>query len=189
MRNDARLALKLASGLLEYPGHPAFWPRLLERAVLADTIERRLGAVFRAMEKEGPTALEALYVGTFDFDPKASLYMTAHELPDSRDRGRALIELGELYRNAGYEVPADELPDYLPVLVEFIAIRPAAVPPPILDRVARVAGQLFDHLGPTHVYGPLFPVIRDSLGSSVEVPRVLEERPDLVDLPYPIDYQ
>ena len=39
MRNDARLALKLASGLLEYPGHPAFWPRLVERGPLADAID------------------------------------------------------------------------------------------------------------------------------------------------------
>ncbi len=189
MRNDARLALKLASGLLEYPGHPAFWPRLVERGSLADAIDRRLGTVFGAMEQEGLAALEALYVDTFDFDPKASLYITAHELPDSRERGRALIELGALYRNAGYEVPADELPDYLPVVLELIAIRPDAVPPPILDRVARVAGQLVDHLGPTHLYGSLFQVIGDCLGSSAEVPPVLEERPDLVDLPYPIDYQ
>lgn len=189
MIDEARLVLKLISGLLDYPGHQEFWARLRDRAPLADELDARLGAVFRALQQFDPMELEKLYVAAFDFDAKGALYVTAHELGDSRDRGQALIELTELYRQAGYEVPDDQLADFLPMLLELVAVHPELASPPLLQRIAQVAGQIAEHLATDHPYQPVLGIIQETLGhqDAVAVPTV-EETPDLADLPYPIEY-
>ncbi|MCL5115859.1 MAG: nitrate reductase molybdenum cofactor assembly chaperone [Firmicutes bacterium] len=188
MRDQERLVLKLVAGLLDYPGHPAFWMRLREHASLAEEADARLGAVSKALQRVVPIELEKLYVAAFDFDPKGSLYVTAHELGDSRDRGQALIELTELCQKAGYDVPDDQLADYLPLLLELMAVYPDSVAS-LAERVSSMAGRIAEHLGPDHLYRPLFDLIQETLGrpNAADVPSV-EEHPDLVDLPYPIEY-
>ena len=161
MRDQERLVLKLVAGLLDYPGHPAFWMRLREHASLAEEADARLGAVSKALQRVVPIELEKLYVAAFDFDPKGSLYVTAHELGDSRDRGQALIELTELCQKAGYDVPDDQLADYLPLLLKLhvgdcrghaarlLPIHPTARPPALHRAEAAVprAGVPQNHEG------------------------------------------
>lgn len=188
MEDKERLVLKLIAGLLDYPGHQEFWVRVRDRGPLAEEVDTRIGAVFHMLAHFKPLELEKLYVAAFDFDPKGSLYVTAHELGDSHDRGQALIELTTVYQQAGYEVPDDQLADYLPMLLDFMAVHPD-LGKPLAKRVSLVASQIAEHLGPKHPYSPLFDVISQTLGQQ-NVPRVLsaEERPDLSDLPYPIEY-
>lgn len=189
MTDEKRLVLKIISGLLDYPGHPGFWTRVQERALLAEELDTRLGAMSKAVQQIGSIELEKLYVAAFDFDVKGSLYVTAHEMGDSRDRGQALIELTELYRQAGYEVPDDQLADFLPMMLELAAVHPEMITPPLIERMALVAGQIGENLGPDHIYSPVFDAMQDALGrhDATVVPSV-EENPDLVDLPYPIEY-
>ncbi len=190
MTDEKRLVLKIASGLLDYPGQAAFWHRMAERESLAAELDVRLGAIIEAFRQVGPLELEKLYVQAFDFDAKSSLYVTAHELGDSRDRGQALIELTELYRRAGYEVPDDQLADFLPMMLELAAVHPDMMTPPLTERMTQVAKQIAEHLGQGHAYRSLFEVIQDALGLRMTVasPSV-DENPDLADLPYPIEYQ
>ncbi len=73
-----------------------------------------------------PAELQARYVETFDFSRRASLYLTYHTLGDRRQRGMALLALKQRYAAAGLD-PAQntgELPDYLPMLLEFAALEP-----------------------------------------------------------------
>ena len=115
--------------------------------------------------------------------------MTAHELADSRDRGEALIELTNLYHEAGYEVPDDQLADYLPLLLELTAVRPDLVPQAVTERIGRVAYNIAQFLDDEHPYQSIFMVLYKTLGVSGEGRMTAEERPDLADLPYPMEYR
>ena len=69
--------------------------------------------------------LQAAYVRAFDFDRRASLHLTYHTYGDRRQRGLELVRLKRRYTDAGLPLEGGELPDYLPVLLEFLSMRPA----------------------------------------------------------------
>ncbi|MFD6107157.1 nitrate reductase molybdenum cofactor assembly chaperone, partial [Nocardia salmonicida] len=61
------------------------------------------------------------YVETFDMRRRASLHLTFYAFGDTRKRGMALLRFKHAYRQAGVELGDEELPDHLPVLLEFAA--------------------------------------------------------------------
>jgi len=67
---------------------------------------------------------QSRYVETFDRGRKVSLYVFEHVYGESRDRGPAMIELMQAYRENGLEIDSRELPDFLPILLEFCAQLP-----------------------------------------------------------------
>jgi len=68
------------------------------------------------------TRLQAEYVDQFDMTAENSLYLTYHLFDEQdRDRGPALIELAELYKSTGFEISDGELPDYLPLILEYVS--------------------------------------------------------------------
>lgn len=70
--------------------------------------------------------LEERYVMLFDRSRTLSLNLFEHVHGESRDRGGAMVSLLETYREGGYEPVTSELPDHLPVLLEFLSTRPFA---------------------------------------------------------------
>ena len=68
--------------------------------------------------------LQESYVMLFDRSRTLSLNLFEHVHGESRDRGGAMVSLIETYREGGYEPATSELPDHLPVLLEFLASRP-----------------------------------------------------------------
>ena len=68
--------------------------------------------------------LEETYVGLFDRSRTLSLNLFEHVHGESRDRGGAMVSLVEMYRDGGFEPATSELPDHLPVLLEFLSTRP-----------------------------------------------------------------
>jgi nitrate reductase molybdenum cofactor assembly chaperone NarJ/NarW len=67
---------------------------------------------------------EARYVDLFDRGRATSLHLFEHVHGDSRDRGPAMIDLGKTYAQAGLYLGPGELPDYLPVALEFASMLP-----------------------------------------------------------------
>lgn len=68
------------------------------------------------------TKFQAKYVDSFDMTAENSLYLTYHLFDEQdRDRGPALIELTELYKSTGFEISDGELPDYLPLILEYVS--------------------------------------------------------------------
>ena len=61
------------------------------------------------------------YVATFDRNHLHALYIFEHVFGEERDRGSAMVDLLEEYRRHGFELGDDELPDYLPALLEFFS--------------------------------------------------------------------
>jgi len=64
---------------------------------------------------------QAEYVQMFDTGRSVSLYLFEHLKGDSKDRGQAMVDLIDEYRKRGMELTSDELPDYLPVMLEFLS--------------------------------------------------------------------
>lgn len=73
------------------------------------------------MEDQPPENLRVLYSDTFDFTSETSLHLTYHLWGDLRERGQVLAALKTYYREAGLILESTELPDYLPLMLEFAA--------------------------------------------------------------------
>ncbi|HET7421670.1 MAG TPA: nitrate reductase molybdenum cofactor assembly chaperone [Candidatus Dormibacteraeota bacterium] len=119
---------KLLSVLLVYPDVGVFGAKAeLEAAIteLPLTAERSALERFWSWFSATPARqVQAEYVETFDLQKRSSLYMTFFTEGDTRKRGQALLRLKRLYRGAGLELESAELPDYLPVMLEFAELAP-----------------------------------------------------------------
>jgi nitrate reductase molybdenum cofactor assembly chaperone NarJ/NarW len=116
--------LKLLSLLLQYPTDELLAARAELAAVAASGPLERFAAWWATEE---PGELRRAYVETFDFARRNSLYLTYHVHGDRRQRGIALLRLKQRYAAAGLELLDGELPDYLPVMLEFAALAPEDV--------------------------------------------------------------
>ncbi|UXY25549.1 nitrate reductase molybdenum cofactor assembly chaperone [Streptomyces sp. HUAS TT20] len=123
---DRALLLRLMSLLLQYPDAELIAARPVVAATV-DALEPSPAATeladfmawFTAQE---PDELERHYVETFDLRRKSSLYLTYYMHGDTRRRGMALLTLAQRYRAAGWDSDGGELPDHLPVALEFAAL-------------------------------------------------------------------
>lgn len=70
--------------------------------------------------------IEGRYVDLFDRGRALSLHLFEHLHGDSRDRGEAMVELKQIYERAGFDLSTRELPDYLPVVLEYLSCRDLA---------------------------------------------------------------
>ncbi len=120
--------LQVASLLLQYPDEPrreaATEVAAMDIAPGPAAAERPLRELCGWYAASSLAELERAYVDAFDFTKQCSLHLTYHVHGDRRQRGLALLELKNAYRAAGFEPPAAELPDFLPLMLEFAAIAP-----------------------------------------------------------------
>jgi nitrate reductase molybdenum cofactor assembly chaperone NarJ/NarW len=121
-RRTAPAPWALLSHLLRYPedglGEAPEAVAALEEGEVRSALERFLDGLPDAL------LLRAAYVDTFDLRRKVTLHLTYYEHGDTRRRGAALLRLKRLYREAGLEFEADELPDHLAVMLAFAALAP-----------------------------------------------------------------
>ncbi|MDZ7777850.1 MAG: nitrate reductase molybdenum cofactor assembly chaperone [Bacteroidales bacterium] len=71
--------------------------------------------------KQDLTDWQAHYVQIFDYSRTASLHLFEHVQGDSKDRGQAMVDLIDFYRENGLEIATNELPDHLAVFLEFLS--------------------------------------------------------------------
>ena len=126
------LLFRALSALLSYPT-PELRQALPEIAAVV-----RAATLLTAREQRGLLGLvdelgrgdlleaEERYVDLFDRGRSLSLHLFEHLHGDSRDRGEAMVDLKRIYERAGFELSARELPDYLPVLLEYLSCRDVA---------------------------------------------------------------
>ncbi len=124
----ARTVYKLCSLLLQYPDDELRAAAgELREAVRGLPRSRAAQALDEFMEwwtACDPLALEEHYVQSFDLDKRSGLYLTFYAKGDKRERGMALVRLKQMYRACGLPLEGTELPDYLPVMLEFAAAAP-----------------------------------------------------------------
>lgn len=130
-KRDDPTVFKVCSLLLEYPDEDLLAARTELGATIATlpstAAVNALRRFFAWWSGEQPLALQQHYVETFDLDKGCGLYLSYYGEGDRRQRGIALLRLKRLYRAAGLPLEGTELPDYLPVMLEFAsAAAPAA---------------------------------------------------------------
>jgi nitrate reductase delta subunit len=92
---------------------------------LPDQVRAPLARTFAALRAMDPVALQERYVDTFDTRRRGCLHLTYFSHGDTRRRGMALLRIKQDYRAAGVEVGEKELPDHLPLVLEFAAAHDA----------------------------------------------------------------
>lgn len=123
---------KVLSLLLSYPqagwvGELSLLQQVLEdEKKLNGKAVKKLVELLQMMRAEPLLELEQNYVGTFDRNPSHSLHLFEHIHGESRDRGMAMVNLIEEYRKHGLDMDADELPDYVPLFLEYLSQLPDA---------------------------------------------------------------
>jgi nitrate reductase molybdenum cofactor assembly chaperone NarJ/NarW len=166
MKQNNDILLKLISVLLMYPNEELLeWVTSSENELNGKINGFHKNRIFEFVDtiKKMPLLhLQEHYTGIFDINPKTCLNLTYHTVGDSEDRGRALAKLDQVYRRACYERTTPELPDYLPLILEFIAQCPQAEGIDLiwaqLDAVKKIAENLDDSESP---YRLLFLIVKD----------------------------
>ena len=100
------------------------------------------------------------YVGMFDKGRATSLLLFEHVHGESRDRGQAMVDLMEEYRSNGLEIDARELPDYLPLFLEYLSTRPLDEIQNWLEDIHHILGLLGERLYQRESF---YHVVMDSL--------------------------
>lgn len=119
--------LKALACLLLYPDEellkslPEIESTLRESAELDASSKGQLKGLIEWIRETDMSSLQAAYVSTFDIGKHGSLNLFEHTQGDSRDRGHVMVELNRLYKEHGLELTTTELPDHLPVFLEFLA--------------------------------------------------------------------
>ncbi len=97
-----------------------------------------LRALFGFLESRELVGLQENYVDTFDRNPSHSLHLFEHIHGESRDRGQAMVDLLEEYKRDGFMPEAAELPDYVPLFLEFLSLVEPARALALLDDAIHV---------------------------------------------------
>ena len=120
---EIRQQLKFISLMLEYPQEELVdseWA-LEDLSPFDAELSDALNSFLDYFKGTPLQVLQENYVRTFDFNEQANLYLTYSKLGDEKERGQALAELKEMYERSGLILDSDELPDYLPLVLEFIS--------------------------------------------------------------------
>ena len=119
---------KLASVLLQYPT-TALFDGIGHLEAVAGSSSRASREPFCAflawLRATPPTQAAQHYVETFDLRRRCALYLTYYRFGDTRNRGMAMLAFKASYRAAGFEPTSGELPDYLPLVLDFAALTPS----------------------------------------------------------------
>jgi nitrate reductase delta subunit len=121
---DHRLLWRIAALLLDYPSTQtlAMTDQLSAAAMeLPERVRVPILEFLRDFCRADALELAAQYVETFDMRRRASLHLTYYAYGDTRKRGMALLRFKHAYRQAGMQLGDGELPDYLPLVLEFAA--------------------------------------------------------------------
>lgn len=145
----ASRTLRTLAAVLGYPD-AAMRPHLEQmRQVLRDeqalsaTRLAELEALLDTLTRRDTLDNEAQYVALFDRGRATSLHLFEHVHGDSRDRGPAMIDLARTYEQAGLYLAEGELPDYLPVVLEFVSTQPARQAQAFLAEMAHIFNAIF----------------------------------------------
>jgi len=114
---------KLISVLLQYPQQDMFQIDIkdLVKDLKDKEVKNNLLKFGEYFTNTSLRELQEKYVETFDFNDKTTMFLTYPKLKDAKERGQILVELKMIYQKENLYLNG-ELPDYLPVFLEFVSI-------------------------------------------------------------------
>ena len=107
---------------------------------------RRLEPLLGSLESDDLLDLQSAYSELFDRSRSLSLHLFEHVHGDSRERGQAMIDLGKQYVESGFFLEANELPDFVPVFLEYASCLPPAEARETIGQPAHVLAALAERL-------------------------------------------
>ena len=143
---------KVLSALLNYPtaqlqaAVPELSAAIDNEALLSASTRRQLGVLLNEIATGDLFDLQERYVLLFDRTRSLSLHLFEHVHGESRDRGQAMIDLKALYENGGLEIDVSELPDFVPLFLEFLSTRPRREAYELLAQPAHVLAAIAERL-------------------------------------------
>lgn len=152
MMRPMPLTLRALAALLGYPSaelkaHAAEVRQALRSEGALDPARLTLlDPLLRRFESDDLLDLQAAYSELFDRSRSLSLHLFEHVHGDSRERGQAMIDLGQQYAEAGFLLEGSELPDFVPVFLEFVSWLPPADAREMLAQPAHVYAALAERL-------------------------------------------
>jgi nitrate reductase delta subunit len=124
------ISFKALGALLDYPTadlHAALdeieQALAEERAIPAADLDG-VRALIDRLRRGDIMDLQEYWIGLFDRSKRLALHLYEHSYGESRDRGQAMVNLALTYRMNGFELAASEMPDYLPLFLEFLSMIP-----------------------------------------------------------------
>jgi nitrate reductase delta subunit len=144
--------LKALSALLTYPdadlqaAAPEIGPALAAEALLDAAALAALAPLLDELATRDIYDLQERFVLLFDRSRSLSLNLFEHVHGESRERGGAMVDLLETYRAGGFEPVGAELPDHLPMFLEFLSTRPLDEARALIADAAHIVTALSDRL-------------------------------------------
>ncbi|RUV83960.1 nitrate reductase molybdenum cofactor assembly chaperone [Mesorhizobium sp. M1A.F.Ca.IN.022.07.1.1] len=179
---------KALSALLSYPTEelcaaiPEIASAIAAEGLVSDEAEKQLQTLHADLATLDLYDLQERYVELFDKTRRHSLHLFEHIHGESRDRGQAMVDLVEHYRRGGLLVAANELPDFIPLFLEFLSARPLEEARGLLDETAHIFSLLEERLAKRNAgYAAVFTAISSIVSEPVVVvcPAEIDEPDDL----------
>ena len=180
----ASKSLRVLARLLGYPDaklreHLADMRDALdaERALSASRLAE-LDALIGTLQCAATLDVESDYVALFDRGRATSLHLFEHVHGDSRDRGPAMIDLAQTYEKAGLYLAEGELPDFLPVVLEFTSTQPPREARAFLAEMAHIFNAIFAALQQRgSAYASVLGALLELAGEQAQPVQVAAEEP------------
>jgi len=137
-------SLKVLSALLTYPtaelqaAVPEMRAALDAEGRLPQKCRDRVDRILEQLETWDLYELQERYTFLFDRTRSLSLNLFEHVHGESRDRGQAMVDLKQLYERQGLELASNELPDFLPLFLEFLSVVPEAEACELIGETAHI---------------------------------------------------
>lgn len=143
---------KALSALLSYPttelqeATPELSAIIDAEALIPKRKRRALDALIQRIAESDIYELQEQYVLQFDRTRSLSLHLFEHVHGEGRERGQALVDLQQVYERAGMAIHAKELPDYLPLFLEFLSTLPVSEARELLHEPLHIIAALGERL-------------------------------------------
>ncbi|RUM49101.1 MAG: nitrate reductase molybdenum cofactor assembly chaperone [Hydrogenothermus sp.] len=135
---------ELVSLLLRYPDEDI--KQVVEKIDLKEIEDEKITKVINYYKETNLFEIQQEYVKSFDLNEKSTLYLTYHKFKDDPKRGNYLSRLVEYYREKGFEFVNNELPDFLPVVLEFVSYIDEETGKKVLQAFSKELNQIYEGL-------------------------------------------
>ena len=189
--------LKVLSLLIDYPSNELFLGDTLadcteivaRSTIISSEVRTQIIDLIEDLIDTGSLEAQARYDGLFERGRSLSLWLFEHVHGESRDRGQAMVDLMGQYEEAGFAISVKELPDYLPLYLEFLAYQATVIDDDIQIRmdiadvshiIALLAARL-EHRG--SMYKGCFNALLQIAGKPLDIveeyqEKISKEKPD-----------
>ena len=157
---------KILSLLLSYPNEELQKFLLeVEKELREESLlhENRINDISKFCERFNQLDLtnwQGEYVQLFDYSRSVSLHIFEHIQGDSRDRGQAMVNLMEFYKEKGMHLTAKELPDYIPAFLEFLSTQSISKSSELLGETVNIMDKINEALSEgENLYSSIFKAI------------------------------